>query len=163
MRAGDCSETRKVSTIKPILFINFLTAFFAGAYSNRGSGAWWTSECGDAVICAKSGRGDGDGVGGGVFCFYLLEVCGEGAGFVIDSIQKGSLAVLLWFGVYVLAWEWIVDIVWPPRAKLAAMLSGKYGIDGPPPLPLIAWFAIFAIPTMVVGSLVFLYWIDTRK
>jgi hypothetical protein len=74
------------------------------------------------------------------------------------------LAVLLWFALYVFTWQWVFDLVWSPQAKLAARLSGKYGDDGPAlPLPLIAWVAIFAIPTLAVGALGFLYRVDTRK
>jgi hypothetical protein len=82
---------------------------------------------------------------------------------MIDKIQKGSLAILLWFALYILAWGWVFDLVWPPQVRLSRRLDGTWPTDASPSLPLIAWVAIYAIPTLVVGSLVFLYLMGTRN
>ena len=82
---------------------------------------------------------------------------------MVDKLQKSSLAILLWFALYVVAWGKVFDIVWPPEVRMSRRLNGIWPIDVPAPLPLIAWAVIFAIPTLVVGSLVFLYQLGTRK
>jgi hypothetical protein len=74
---------------------------------------------------------------------------------VIAKLQKGSLAVLLWFAIYVYAWQWIFDIVWPRQVHMAGYRNNTLPIDVPLPIPLMARLTMFAIPTMVVGSFVF--------
>ena len=82
---------------------------------------------------------------------------------MIDRIQKGSLAILLWCVIYVFIFGQVFDNVWPPQRRLAGRLNGTYAIDVTPPLPLIAWVLIYSIPTVIVAALVFLYRLGTRK
>jgi hypothetical protein len=58
---------------------------------------------------------------------------------VIDKLQKSSLAILLWFALYVVAWGKVFDIVWPPQVRMSRSLNGTWPIDVPALLPLIAW------------------------
>ena len=75
----------------------------------------------------------------------------------IDALPKASLAVLGWFVCFVYTQSKVVQIVWPPQRRLAAILAGHYAIDPPPPLPLWAWITIFATPTAIIGILIIVY------
>jgi len=70
---------------------------------------------------------------------------------------------LLWFVVYAYVVEKTVDIVWPPKARIAGILKGTYPIDVTPPLPLMVWFLIYAIPSIGVGCLFLLYLSGSRR
>jgi hypothetical protein len=74
----------------------------------------------------------------------------------LGTLQKASLAVLLWLFLFFWAADVIYEIVWRSHRGLAALRAGRYAIDAPN-LPLAATVSIFALPTIVVGALVLLY------
>ena len=73
-----------------------------------------------------------------------------------------SLAILLWFLAYGFLLSKAYDMVWPHERRVVGILNGTYAIDLSPPLPLIAWVLVYAIPTILVGVLVLLYRSGTR-
>jgi hypothetical protein len=73
----------------------------------------------------------------------------------IGALQKGSLAVLVWFILF-FSTSAVVQ-------RLAATVDGHSPIDVAPPLPVWAYISVYAVPTIVTGILVFLYLRGTRQ
>lgn len=81
----------------------------------------------------------------------------------IGTLQKASLAVLVWAVLYFSMVDVVYSIVWPPERRSAERFKGHYFIDVPPPLPAIAGVLIYALPTIAVGVLTCLYRRGSRR
>ncbi|HVT95449.1 MAG TPA: hypothetical protein VHD76_21540 [Bryobacteraceae bacterium] len=81
----------------------------------------------------------------------------------ISALQKGSLAILLWFLLYFLASFVVYRSVWPAERRAAAVRAGTLAADAPPPLPWLPAITIYALPTIVAGGLTLLYRVGARR
>jgi hypothetical protein len=80
----------------------------------------------------------------------------------VGTLQKASLAALLWSAVYFFTLETVYEFVWPTERSIAARRAGRLGPDVSPPLPATAVALICALPTGVISLLVVLYRSGTR-
>jgi hypothetical protein len=80
----------------------------------------------------------------------------------IGTLQKGSLAALLWLILYIYTSATVYDFVWTADRTSEARRAGRLGADRRPPLSLWAAASIYAAPTCIVGLLVALYRRGTR-
>lgn len=80
----------------------------------------------------------------------------------IGTLQKGSLAVFVWFALFLSTSAVVHRIVWPQERRIAATVVDHSPIDVPP-MPVWAYMSIYAVPTIVTSILVLLYLRGTRQ